>query len=128
MALIEEDLTYSVIGAFLAVFNKLGDGFLENVYIGALVIELERRGHRVQREVPIAVKYDGIVVGTYRIDLLIDGKLVVEVKAGAGQLATAERQLRHYLRCSDMELGLLLVFDEKPIHRRLIHTNNHKGA
>jgi GxxExxY protein len=108
LALLEEELTRSAIGAFFAAYNKLGYGFLENVYIGGLVIELERRGHRVQREVPVAVEYDdGTIIGSYRIDLLVDDRLVLEIKAEAAATGVHERQLRNYLRCTQMEIGLL---------------------
>jgi GxxExxY protein len=126
VVLIEEALTGSAIGAFYAVYNKLGYGFLENVYVGGLVIELQRRGHRVQREVPIAVEYDGVVVGTYKVDLLVDDRLVIEVKAEAALNGVHERQLRNYLRCTKLEIGLLLVFGVKPEFKRHIHTNDFK--
>lgn len=63
MVLLHEEMTRSVIGGFYHVCNKLGYGFLENVYVGALVLELQKRGHRAEREVPIAVNYDGVIVG-----------------------------------------------------------------
>jgi GxxExxY protein len=81
-----------VLGAFYAAYNKLGYGFLENVYVGAMVVELERRGHRVEREVPIPVEYDGIIIGTYRADLLVDNQLILEVKAEAAATGVHERR------------------------------------
>ncbi|MGH7678707.1 MAG: GxxExxY protein [Gemmatimonadaceae bacterium] len=128
LGLIEEGLTRSAIGAFYAVYNKLGYGFVENVYVGGLVIELQRRGHRTQREVPVPVEYDGILVGTYKVDLLVDDSLVIEVKAEAGLTGIHERQLRNYLRCTKLELGLILVFGLKPEFKRHIHTNAFKQA
>jgi GxxExxY protein len=126
MVLIDEPLTRIVIAAFFAVYNKLGFGFLENVYVGALEHECRKRGLRVEREVPIAVYYDGIIVGTYRADLLIEGRLVVEVKACSTPHGKYARQLLNYLRCTDLELGLLLYFGEKPHVRRFIHRNGLK--
>ena len=76
IALVDEELTHTVIGGFWAVFNKLGHGFLENVYVGALYHELRKRGLHVEREVPVAVYYDGIIVGTFRVDLLVEHRLV----------------------------------------------------
>jgi GxxExxY protein len=126
MVLIDEPLTRIVIAAFFAVYNKLGFGFLENVYVGALEHECRKRGLRVEREVPIAVYYDGIIVGTYRVDLLIENRLVVEVKACRIAQGKFARQLLNYLRCTDVELGLLLYFGEKPQVRRFIHRNELK--
>ena len=83
MALIDEALTKPVIDAFYRVFNTLGPGLPENVYVGALEHECRKRGLHVGREVPIPVTYDGVIVGTFRVDLLIERRLVLEVKACA---------------------------------------------
>ena len=72
----------------------------------------------VQREALIQVGYDGIVLGTYRADLLVEGRLIVEVKTDIGFGGGPERQLRNYLRCSDIEVGILLVFGLKPRFKR----------
>jgi GxxExxY protein len=127
MILIEEALTRSVLGGFYDSYNKLSYGFLENVCVGALVIELERRGHRVAREVPIAVYYDGIIIGSFRADLVVDNKLIVEVKAEPALTGIHERQLRNYLTGSVYEVGLLLGYGPKPEHRRVIHTRDRKS-
>src|SRR5687767_4143845 len=108
MGLLFEELTRSAISCFYTVYNRLGYGFLENVYVGALEIELGKRGHRAIREAPIAVRYDETVVGSYRSDLLVDNQLVLEVKAAPSITGVHERQLRNYLRCTDLEVGLVL--------------------
>lgn len=127
MVLIEEALTHSVLGGFYDSYNKLGYGFLENVCVGALVIELERRGHRVEREVPIAVYYEGVIIGSFRADLVVDNTLIVEVKAEPALTGLHERQLRNYLAGSVYEVGLLLGYGPKPEHRRVIHTRDRKN-
>jgi GxxExxY protein len=76
------EITELVLQAFRTVFNKLGPNFLEAVYVRALEIECRKLGLRVRREVPIAVRYDGVIVGHYRADLLVNGVVVVEAKAG----------------------------------------------
>jgi len=126
MALIEEETTRSVIGGFFTSYNKLGYGFLENVCIGGLVIELQRRGHKVEREVPIAVYYDGIIIGSFRADLVVDNKLIVEVKAEPALMGVHERQLRNYLAATQFEVGIILVYGVKPQFKRLIHTHDLK--
>lgn len=79
--LIESKLTQSVIGAFFEVYNTLGFGFLEHLYVMALERELLARGHRVARQVGVRVTYKGELLGTQRLDLIVDDKLVVETKS-----------------------------------------------
>src|SRR5579862_6068386 len=79
--LVEEGLTKSIIGAFYDTYNHLDYGFLESIYVEALCRELIRRGHTVEREIAIRVYFKGEVVGLQRIDLLVDGKVIVEVKS-----------------------------------------------
>lgn len=81
MALLHEKLTKSIIGAFYEVYNTLGFGFLESTYVRALENELAGRGHGVAREVSFPVMYKGENVGTQRIDMIVDGKIIVETKS-----------------------------------------------
>ena len=113
MTLHDEPLTREVIGAFYKVFNTLGPGLPENVYAGALEHECRKRGLNVAREVPIAVTYDGVIVGTFRMDFLVERRLVLEIKARP-QHKDHYVQLLTYLRCSDLRLGLLLYFITEP--------------
>lgn len=125
LAFVDDELTHAVIGASHRVYNKLGKGFLENVYAGALELECAKRGLHVNREVPIAVEYDGAVVGTYRVDLLIERRLIVEVKASAETNNPAlKKQVFNYLRCSNLELALLIFFGgDSPAARRFTCRN-----
>ena len=118
--LIEEQLTHSVIGAFFEVCNTLGFGFLESLYILALEYELALRGHRVDREVGVIVRYKGRVLGRQRVDIIVDGKLVIEVKATFDLHRNAPRQVYNYLRATRLEVGLLLHFGREPCFYRLI--------
>ena len=120
--LVEEALTGKVIGAFYAVYNELRFGFLESVYAGALEMEFAERGLPHIREYPLAVAYHERVVGTYRADFLIAGKMIVEVKASLA-LSDADRsQLRHYLKATRVEVGLLLHFGPKARFYRMQHS------
>ena len=121
IALAEEALTHSIIGAFFEVYNALGYGFLESVYVEALARELRRRGHRVEREALVKVWYKGEIIARQRVDLLVDDKVIVEVKAGPQLPATASRQLCNYLKGSRKELGLLLFFGPEPRFFREYH-------
>lgn len=124
--LLEEALTRSVLGGFFDSYGKLGYGFSESVCVAALVIELDRRGHRVEREVPIDVYYDGCRIGTYRADLVVDDTLIVEVKAEACITGWHARQLRNYLASTRFEVGLIVCYGLKPVFKRMIHTRDRK--
>lgn len=81
-----------IIGAFFAVYNELGFGFLESVYSNAMAIELGKRAIAVRREVPVEVLYKGVGVGTFRVDLLVADAVLVEVKATEALAEACERQ------------------------------------
>jgi GxxExxY protein len=121
--LIEESLTRSVIGAFFEVYNTLGFGFLEHLYVMALERELKARGHRVAREVWVRVTYKDDELGIQRIDMIVDDKLVVETKASSKLHESATRQLYNYLRATNLEVGLLLHFGTKASFHRQICRN-----
>ena len=121
--LYEEALTKSAIGAFYEVYNRLGFGFLEHVYVNALSFELLAKGHQVSREFGVCVMYKGIEIARQRLDLVIDEKLVIETKAGHDLHPGASRQLFNYLRATNLEVGLLFHFGPKPRFERLISTN-----
>ncbi len=121
--LAEEALTYSIIGAFRDTYNELGDGFLESIYAKALERELSRRGHVVAREVSVQVYYKGEPIAWQRLDMVVEGKVVVEIKAGEILPPRATRQLLNYLRATRLEVGLLLHFGPKPKHLREFSSN-----
>ena len=125
--LIEEELSHSVIGAFFAVHRKLGFGFLEQIYASALELELKARGHQVGREVEIIVYYDGVPVGRQRLDMIVDEKLIVEIKSPERLHRGACRQLYNYLRGTSLEVGLLLHFGREADFYRVIFENARKG-
>jgi GxxExxY protein len=121
--LIEETLTRSVIGAFFEVYNTLGFGFLEHLYVMALERELLARRHQVARQVWVRVAYKGDELGIQRIDMIVDQKLIVEIKATAKLPELATRQLYNYLRATNLEVGLLLHFGIKAAFHREICRN-----
>ncbi len=109
------DITDKILKAFFTkVYRRLGYGFLEKVYENALVIELRRQGLAIEQQVRIIVYYDGQIVGEFYADLLVEDKVIVELKA-AKQLSDAdEAQLLNYLRATPYEVGLLFNFGPKP--------------
>jgi len=124
--LAEERLTHLVLKAFYRVYNRLGFGFLEHVYVKALEIELRRLGLRVAREVSVRVYYDGEYLCRYRIDMVVNEKLVVEVKSTYELRRGAPRQLLNELRATTLEVGLLLHFGSEPKFYRLHAPNSQK--
>ncbi|HXT18229.1 MAG TPA: GxxExxY protein [Gemmatimonadaceae bacterium] len=124
----DADLTGRIIGAFYAVYDKLGYGFLESVYGAGFEIELERHGIRFTREQPVDVFYDGRPIGRYRTDFIIEGRVVVEIKASRAFDESYDKQVLNYLRATRMELGMLLHFGPKPSFKRYIFENSRKGA
>jgi len=122
----EEELTQSIIGAFFTVHNTLGFGFLERVYSRALHVELEYRGHRVVRESPVTVTYRGIEVGRQRLDLIVDDKVIVEVKSSEQLPRDFTRQLYNYLKATRFEVGLFLHFRRSADFYRIVFKNDDK--
>jgi GxxExxY protein len=121
--LLEERLTHSVIGAFYEVYNTLGYGFVEYLYLAALEREMAARGHAVAREFTVHIRYKGAELGTQRIDMIVDEKLIVEAKSTELLHKSAGRQVYNYLRATNLEVGLLLHFGPEPNFMRLICRN-----
>ena len=112
------DLTDRIICCFYNVYNELGYGFLEKVYERALLLELQDMSIQVEPQAPIAVSYKGQLVGEYFCDLLVEGKVILEIKASKSLLPDHEAQLLNYLKASNHEVGLLLNFGPKPLVKR----------
>jgi GxxExxY protein len=123
--LIHEGLTRSVIGAFFEVARILGFGFLEHVYVASLTRELRDRGHDVGREVSVPILYKGEEVARQRLDMVVEGKLIVEIKSTRILHEGSVRQVANYLRATNLELGILLHFGLNPRFYRVICTNPH---
>ena len=119
--LIYKELTFAVIGAAMEVHRILGPGFLEAVYQVALERELTLRGVPFESQVKLPVTYKAVLVGEYFADLVIDKKLVVEIKAVSKFNASHQAQAMHYLAATGLRLALLLNFGTGSLeHRRVI--------
>ena len=127
--MLHADLTEKIIGAFYQVHATLGWGFLEKVYHNALLHELSKRGLRVETKKKYDVYYDGVLVGEYFADIVVEGAVILELKS-AHQLAPEhEAQLLNYLRASSVDVGLLLNFGPKAQFRRKVYeTARHRSA
>ena len=109
------------------VYAHFGYGFLEKVYENAMVYELQESGLTVVQQQKIDVYYRGIVMGEYFADLVVEDKVIVELKAASQLISQHEAQLLNYLRATQHEVGLLLNFGPRPVQRRMVFENNRKN-
>lgn len=122
--LLVPDTTRHVIGAFFDVYNTLGFGFLERIYADALEIELIGRSRKVRREAWIPVWYKGKQISSQRVDMIVDDKVVLELKSTELLPRDADRQLFNYVRATTISVGMLLHFGPKPRFYRRVHSSN----
>jgi GxxExxY protein len=125
---LHEPITNKILGSFFEIYRVRGFGFLENVYTNSLAVELGLRGLEVRREIPVQVHWKGELVGTYRMDLLVENKVLVEVKSCDRLVEAHYRQLLNYLKATGLEVGLLLNFGPDPQFVRRVFTNDAVSA
>ncbi len=126
-----EQLTEQVIGCAIQVHRTLGPGFIESIYENALIIELRKTGFRVQTQEECHIYYDGIKVGTHRYDLLVNGELLIELKAIASLHDIDFARTRSYLKALNLRHALLFNFATMPLTiKRVIYdqTQSSRGA
>jgi GxxExxY protein len=117
------EITEKIIKAFFKVYNTLGYGFLEKVYENALFIELVSMGLHCEPQKPIKVYYNGKIVGKYFADMVVNGCVIIEMKAAETLCEEHEFQLINYLKATDIEIGLLLNFGKKLEFKRKVFSN-----
>ncbi|MCK4357922.1 MAG: GxxExxY protein [Candidatus Cloacimonetes bacterium] len=122
-----KEITNKIIKAFYEVYNELGPGFLESVYEHALYIVLAKYGLNVESQKDIIVYFRSQVVGNFRADLVVNEKVIVEIKAVRNLLPEHEAQILNYLKATNIEIGLLLNFGTKPEFKRFIYDNYRKN-
>ena len=120
-----EDLTDKIIHCYYEVYNTLGYRFLEKVYENAMMIKLQSIGLKCIQQPQIDVYFEGHIVGDYNADILVEGKVIWEIKAGnSDQIQAHEYQLINYLKATVMEVGLLLFFGKQTCVKRKVFTHN----
>jgi len=124
--LLYKEVSSPILKIFYEVYNQLGYGFLEKVYQNAMYLELKAQGYKVEAQKQIKVYYKSQIVGEYFADLVIEDNIIVELKACECLINSHITQLLNYLRCTTIEVGLVLNFGENPEFKRLIYTNNRK--
>jgi GxxExxY protein len=120
------DVTEKIIGVFYDVYNELGYGFLECVNEESLVIALHEAGLTEHRQIPLPVWFRGHKVGEFRADLLVENCVLLELKSARSFDPAHEAQLLHYLKSTEVEIGMLLNFGTRPQFRRLLFDNERK--
>ena len=122
-----QDITENIIKAFYNVYNFLGYGFLERVYENAMMIELKSLNLNCEKQKQIKVFYKNENVGEYYADIIVEDKVLIELKAAEGIVKEHEQQLLNYLKATEIEVGLLLNFGKKPQFKRQIFENSFKN-
>ncbi len=124
--MIDEELTGRIINAFYKVYNTLGHGFIESVYHNAMIVEIVRNSLSVEVKKPIEVYYGANVIGKFEADLVVEKRVIVELKAKDKLHPAHEAQLTNYLRATDVEIGLLLNFGKCAEVKRKLFENKYK--
>ena len=122
-----KEITDIILRSFYEVYNELGDGFLESVYENALYIVLTGYGLYVERQKDISVFFRGNIIGDFKADLIVNEKVIVELKAVRTLNPAHVAQLINYLKATNVEVGLLLNFGKKPEFKRFIYDNKRKN-
>jgi GxxExxY protein len=125
-ALLAGDLTGAIIGAFFRTYNDLGSGFPEHIARRALAIVMREAGMPVEEEVSLPVWFHGTRIATFRADLIVAERVIVEVKASRDLEKVHAAQVAHYLKATDLEVGLLVNFGSRPQFQRVIFQNDRK--
>ena len=121
-------ITDQILRVFYDVYNELGHGFLESVYHRSLVLALTAKGLNVRSRVAIPVWFRGQQVGQFEADVLVENCVLLELKAARMLDSSHRAQLMNYLRATEIEVGLLLNFGERPEFKRVILDNLKKQA
>lgn len=123
--MIENDISYKIRGAIYKVYNGLGPGLLESTYEAALVYQLKKDGLKFESQVPIDIVYDGQVLPvSYRLDLLVEDKVIVELKSVDRLMDIHKKQLLTYLKITGLHLGILVNFNTDNINMDIIRIVN----
>lgn len=117
------EITELIIHAYFQVYNQLGYGFLEKIYERAMIIEMAKLGLKCEQQKNIKVYYEGIEIGDYYADIVVEECVIVELKAVETVAPEHEVQLVNYLKSTELEVGLLLNFGPKPQFKRRVFSN-----
>lgn len=122
----ENEISYKIRGSIYDVYNAFGPGLLESVYVNALLFDLQEQGLRVRREaaIPVIFKNKILEVG-YRMDLLVEEKVIIEVKSIEALAAVHHKQVLTYLKLTGLKLAILVNFNVDDINLGIVRKVNH---
>jgi len=123
--MLQRHLTKKIIKAYYEVYNELGYGFLESVYEESLIIALKKMNLKAISQQPISVYFKNFIVGNFIADVIVEDRVIIELKAVEHILPIHEAQLLNYLKATNIEIGLLFNFGSKPEFKRYIFSNTH---
>ena len=123
-----KELTHLIIKSFYEVYNELGGGFLKSVYENAMTLVLQQQGLQVETQKEIAVYFRGNLIGNFRADMVVEGKVLLELKAVRCLERVHEAQLLNYLKATTIEVGLLMNFGNEPAFKRLVYDKQQKQS
>lgn len=121
-----KETSSKILEAFYKVYNVFGYGFLEKIYERALMIELKKLGLKCKNQQAINVYYEEEVIGNYIADIIVEDKILLELKSIKSLSIQDECQILNYLSCTELEVGLLLNFGPKPQAKRKVFDNERK--
>ena len=125
--IIEKELSYEIVNAAFEVHNILGPGFLESIYEEAMAIELENRGHKVEKQARISVIYKDQKIGEHVLDLIVDGRIILELKAVADIAPIHKQQALSYLKATGYQLAIIINFNSPGLQtERVVHSKKRK--
>jgi GxxExxY protein len=113
--ILHKDLSYKIVGLAMEVHRTLGSGFLEKVYENALMVLFNREGIKAEQQKPIRVYFEGENVGDYFADILIEDKIILEIKIAERISRIHEVQILHYLKATGLRLGIIINFGKKKL-------------
>ncbi len=119
--MVNDELTGAIINASFEVSNELGAGFLESVYEKALIVALSQRGLNINAQVPLKVRFRNVIVGDFFADLIVEDKVLIELKAVSRLLPEHKAQVINYLNATGIETGLLLNFGSPRVEYYRLH-------
>ena len=123
--LLENDISYLIRGAIFKVYNELGPGLLESVYETVLLFELQKQGLEVKSQVPLPVYYEGTKLELgFRLDLLVNDKVIIEIKSVENLVEVHHKQVLTYLKLSNLKLGILVNFNVESIVKGIFRKVN----
>lgn len=116
--MLHEELSHKILKACFEVSNELGIGFLESVYENALMIALQQKGIHAESQIDLKVRFRGIVVGDFSVDVLVENKILLELKSASAIAKEHQAQLLNYLRATGIDVGMIINFGNSRLEYR----------